>query len=347
MFSVVCPFYNEEAILERSVLRMLQHLANHASRLEAEWELIIVNDGSKDRSLEIATRLERENTHLRVISYSSNRGRGFALRQGVRAARGEWVVTTEIDSSWGDDIAYLLLDQFKIHPDADIIIASPNLPGGGYKNVPFKRVLLSRLGNAVIRIGFTRKTTMNTGMTRAYRRDKFLALPLEEDEKEIHLEIINKALAFHYRIYEIPATIEWKDKALSTPGATKRRSSASVRKLIRTHLSFSLEVAPFRYLYTVAAICGVVGLGFSLFSIYRFLFQPPAIYSLLTGQLFLVLGLLFFGIGVLTKQNWLLLRNSWKSQSLMQQYLEIASAGQRDPLLPKEKDQFPFKELTH
>lgn len=326
MFSVVSPFYNEEAILELSVKKMLQNLAIAGARLGQEWELVIVNDGSKDNSIEIAHQLASENPRLKVISYFPNQGRGYAIRKGVRAARGEYVVTTEIDSSWGDDIAFRLVDQFRVHPGVDMVIASPNLPGGGYRNVPLKRVFLSRFGNSIIRAGFTGKITMNTGMTRAYRREKFLALPLEENEKEIHLEIINKAMAFQYRIIEIPAFIEWQNEALSRPTKEpkKRKSSAQIRKLIRTHLSFSFEVAPFRYLYTIAGLCALVGTGFSVASVYRFLYRPPAIYSLLTGMLFYVLGLLLFGIGVLTKQNWVLLRNSWRTQSLLLSLAEEA-----------------------
>lgn len=80
-------------------------------------------------------------------------------------------------------------------PGADIVVASPHLPGGGYKNVPAKRVWLSRLGNKVIRACMSDAATMNTGMTRAYRRRAILSLPLYEPGKEFHLEVILKATA--------------------------------------------------------------------------------------------------------------------------------------------------------
>lgn len=80
MISVVCPFYNEEAILEASVRLMLKNLES----LPDEWELLIVNDGSRDRSLDIAQQLARENSRLRVLSYTPNRGRGYAIRRRQR-----------------------------------------------------------------------------------------------------------------------------------------------------------------------------------------------------------------------------------------------------------------------
>ena len=83
MISVVCPFFNEEAIIEASVKRMLANL----EALPEEWELIIVNDGSRDRSLELARALEAEHPRLRVVSYPSNRGRGHAIRSGAASPR--------------------------------------------------------------------------------------------------------------------------------------------------------------------------------------------------------------------------------------------------------------------
>jgi len=198
MISVVCPFYNEEAILEKSVELMLKNLEKMGEKLE----LIIVNDGSTDGSLEIALRLEEKHPHLRVISYPINRGRGFAIRTGVAQARGKIVVTTEIDSSWGDDIVSRIVQKFEELPDADIVIASPHLPGGGYKNVPLKRVLLSKWGNLIIRASVKRTISMYTGMTRGYVKEKFMALPLDENGKEMHLEVVNKALSFNYKTYE-------------------------------------------------------------------------------------------------------------------------------------------------
>ena len=65
-------------------------------------------------------------------------------------------------------------------PDADMVVASPHMQGGSYKNVPFKRVLYSKLGNKVIRACMSNVVTMNTGMTRAYRRNAIRSLPLSE-----------------------------------------------------------------------------------------------------------------------------------------------------------------------
>lgn len=308
MISVVCPFFNEDSILEGSVELMLRNL----HQLGQEWELIIVDDGSTDDSLKLARKLEARHPQLCVVSYARNRGRGYAIRQGVSASRGDLVVTTEIDSSWGDDIVKRIVDEFARRPDADVIVASPHLPGGGYKNVPMSRVILSTLGNYIIRIGLTNRVTMNTGMTRGYRRQRFLDLPLNEDEKEMHLEIINKSVAFGYRIYEIPAILEWRTKKLARISAPKRKSSSKIPKLVRTHMLFTLEVAPFRYIYAGAACMFAMAAFFACWALVRLYLQTPAIYCFLASCLLGLFGFVAVGLGSLAQQNRTLLLQMWR-----------------------------------
>jgi len=141
--SVVCPFFNEAGILEAAIRTLIDRLAQR----DWSWELIVVNDGSSDESGEVAARLSAEIPNLRCVGYRYNRGRGHALRAGIAQARGEIIVTTEIDLSWGEDIVEQLFDAFQAEPDADMVVASPHLEGGAYKNVPPKRVFISRFGN--------------------------------------------------------------------------------------------------------------------------------------------------------------------------------------------------------
>ena len=311
MISVVCPFFNEELIIESSLRLMLRNLA----ALPDEWELIIVDDGSRDRSLAMARAVAAEHPELRVVSYPVNRGRGYALRTGFGHARGDLVITTEIDSSWGDDIVARIAAELRKRPEADIVIASPHLPGGGYRNVPLWRVLLSSVGNYVIRSGLTYRVTMHTGMTRGYRRERFLNLPLDEDEKEMHLEIVSKAIALGYRIYEIPAVLEWKTHALTTDPTPKRRSASVSNRLIRTHMLFSLLAAPFRYIYVVAALLAGTGAVFFGWSVVNLLTRRVAIYLFLSSVLMGLFAFVVFGIGVLAQQGRALQRDLWRIRS--------------------------------
>lgn len=311
MISVVCPFYNEEAIIEASVRAMLKQLET----LAEQWELIVVDDGSTDRSAEIVSSIARESPRLRIVGYSPNRGRGYAIRAGAAQARGELLVTTEIDSSWGDDIVHRLAAELRSRPDIDMVIASPHLPGGGYVNVPWHRVLLSTWGNLIIRSALTYGVTMNTGMTRGYRREKFLALPLDDDGKEMHLEIVNKALAFGYRIGEIPAVLEWKThKLAATPGAT-RKSSSRIPRLVRSHLLFSLLVAPFRYFMPVSVVLTLAAFVFFSWGVVNLFNPAPSIFLFIAAGFLLLFSLTLFGIAVLAQQTRALQGDLWRVRS--------------------------------
>ncbi|MBF0143482.1 MAG: glycosyltransferase family 2 protein [Magnetococcales bacterium] len=323
MISVVSPFFNESLILEGSVRHMLANLES----LPEEWEFIIVNDGSTDDSLVLANRLALEDARLRVVSYPVNQGRGYAIRQGVLVARGEVVVTTEIDSSWGDDIAHRLAAVLRGDPRVDMVVASPHLAGGRYVNVPFKRVFLSTTANLFFRTTISADLTMFTGMTRGYRREKFLALPLEENEKEIHLEIVSKALAFRYSIREIPAVLEWRDQKFS--GLKKsRKSSAKLGKLVRTHTVFGLVTMPFRILFGASFIMSLVALLFLGFGLLRLWAEQPAFPFAVTGLILLLFAFIFFSVGSLSWQVREVQREIW---ALRVRLTKQSGEGDREP----------------
>ncbi|MCZ6672124.1 MAG: glycosyltransferase family 2 protein [Verrucomicrobia bacterium] len=306
--SVICPFYNEEKIVGSAIHSLLDHLE---SELDTSWELIVVNDGSKDDSVKVAEEIAADHPKLRLLSYRHNRGRGHALRTGIAQARGSVIVTTEIDLSWGEDIVERLLAAMREHPDADIVVASPHLPGGGYKNVPFKRVFLSRFGNHVVRALMSDAATMNTGMTRAYRREAIQSLPLHENGKEFHLEVILKAQALGYRIEEIPALLEWKNYKHKGK-RVKRKSSSKVNKLMVTHSLFSLFAQPIRYIWPLSALSMFAAGGFLVTGIIRLFMSLVSVYMLIVALAFALISMLLFIFGVLTQQGSMLQVEVWR-----------------------------------
>jgi glycosyltransferase involved in cell wall biosynthesis len=327
VISVISPFYNEEAILEQSILRTYEEL----SRLEGRWEWIVVNDGSVDASLEIARRMAGTLEHLRVVSYPVHRGRGRALREGIRKAGGDIVVTTEVDSSWTGDVVARLADTLRRRPDLDAVIASPNARGGAYRNVPWKRKWMSIAGNGLIRLFFTKKITMNTGMTRAYRRDIIQGLPLEEDGKEFHLEVLLKLLSLNCRVEEIPAVLEWKEDRLLAAGMVRPRRH-DVRGLIHTHMLFAVFANPIRYFWLLSLLCGVVGTGALGWGLYNFAVGGVAAYLVLLSLSLFIAALLFFGLGIVTAQNRSLEKESWRIRMALNQRDVVDAARERDEL---------------
>jgi glycosyltransferase involved in cell wall biosynthesis len=249
--------YNEAGAIERNVLALLAELAGQGG----DWELIVVDDGSLDDSRAIVARLAETRPRLRLVSYAPNRGRGYALRQGFKAARGDLVVTTESDLSWGPEIVTRLIAALRA-TGRDLVIASPHGPGGGMVNVPRHRVWLSRYGNRLLTLATGQGLTMVSGMTRGYRRRVIDSLYLEQDGKEIHLEIVAQAIALGFSIAEIPAVLRWEEQP---PGKPARKSSFRAGSLIWSHLSFTFSQKPFLLLGSVGLGLGIVGLALELY----------------------------------------------------------------------------------
>jgi glycosyltransferase involved in cell wall biosynthesis len=111
--SVFFPCYNEEANVENTTLAAMRTLG----RISSDWEVIIVDDGSRDRTGEIADRLADEYLEVRAVHNSPNLGYGGALQRGFREASKPWVFYTDGDGQFDfEEIDRLLplLEQYDI-----------------------------------------------------------------------------------------------------------------------------------------------------------------------------------------------------------------------------------------
>src|SRR3954453_8058449 len=97
--SVFFPAYNEE----QNVVPLTEKAVEVLERLTAEYEVIIVNDGSRDRTGEVADALARRFPHVRVIHHPQNKGYGSAIRTGFEACRLDYYFYTDGDRQF--DIA--------------------------------------------------------------------------------------------------------------------------------------------------------------------------------------------------------------------------------------------------
>ena len=239
--SVISPMYNEEANIASTVDTIEKIL----SGIGKPWELILVNDGSTDRTEDVAGTICRDRPYARLLSYRHNRGRGKALRTGFAEAKGRFIITIESDLSWDASLIPEMLHILE-NGEADLILASPYAKGGATEGVPAGRLMISRLGNAILSLVVPGNFRMVTQMFRAYRREVIDSLELESDGKEIHLEILSKALALGYRGREMPAVLR------SRGGG---RSKFKLGKTAASHLAFSYFEKPI-------LLFGLTGLAF-------------------------------------------------------------------------------------
>lgn len=116
--SVVIPAFNEESRLPATLLSINEYLANHYD----SFEVLVVDDGSTDRTRQVVQSHAGEYPRVRLLSYGGNRGKGYAVRLGVLAAEGDFVLITDADrSSPIEELANL---RIAVHEGADIAVGS-------------------------------------------------------------------------------------------------------------------------------------------------------------------------------------------------------------------------------
>ncbi len=138
--SLCIPMYNEEKILSDTIDTVSSYMKK---TFESDYEMIFINDGSKDGSLAIAEKASKENPDLRVITYEENRGKGYAVRQGVLGSRGDIVIFTDCDLAYGTDVIKEMYDLFENNPQYDVIVGSRRKHPEGYEGYTAIRKFVS------------------------------------------------------------------------------------------------------------------------------------------------------------------------------------------------------------
>ena len=94
--SIIIPMFNEAENAESTLNRVEEALAS----FNGTYEIIAVNDGSLDNTLEILNRLAEQDGKLKIVSYPNNIGRGMALKKGFKESSGEIIVSIDADLSY-------------------------------------------------------------------------------------------------------------------------------------------------------------------------------------------------------------------------------------------------------
>jgi len=240
LVSLVLPAYNEAAVVRQN----LRVLCDYMKSLEHkyDWEIIVVNDGSKDDTSLLARQFAAEHEHVFVFDHRVNFGLGQALKFAFNQCRGEHIVTMDVDLSYSPDHIERLLDTL-VKAHAKIVIASPYLAGGAVENVPELRRVLSVGANKFLSIASHGRLKTLTGMVRAYDAKFLRTLDFYSMGMEVNSEILYKAMVLRARIEEIPAVLKWHLPEPPTPPdpaapPTKpvRKSSMRIAKYVATLL---------------------------------------------------------------------------------------------------------------
>lgn len=191
--SIFFPAYNDGGTIASLVIRAVQA----ASRLTPDYEVIVVNDGSRDATAEIVDELARTYPRVRAIHHSRNRGYGAALRTGFDAAAKELIAYTDGDAQYDPSEFELLWN--RLTPDVDVVT--------GYKISradPLHRVVIGRVYHHTVKFLFQLRVRDVDCDFRLMRREIFDRVRLEHDSGVICLEMMRKIQDAGFRVVEAP-----------------------------------------------------------------------------------------------------------------------------------------------
>ncbi|MBS1717218.1 MAG: glycosyltransferase family 2 protein [Armatimonadetes bacterium] len=145
--SIVIPAYNEEARLQPSLVKVREYFAAQSY----PWDVAIVSDGSSDRTDEIAAAFAKDDPRFTLLSYKPNRGKGFAVRKGMLAAKGDLVLFMDADLATPIEETEKLLQHMR--PGTDIAIGSRPLKESNLEvHQPFLREAMGRMSNQLVQM---------------------------------------------------------------------------------------------------------------------------------------------------------------------------------------------------
>ena len=207
--SVVIPAYNEEKRLPQSLETVLGFLKKQSYGSE----IIVSDDGSQDRTVALAKELLKDFPH-QVLVTPQNRGKGHAVRQGMLAATGAYVLFTDADLSTPiEEVARLLAH---LEKDQDVVIGSRALPGSQVEiHQNFLRETMGKVFNLVAQLWAFKGVHDSQCGFKCFRREaaqKLFSLQ-KLDGFSFDVEIVYLAQKLGLRLLELP--VIWRNSAQS------------------------------------------------------------------------------------------------------------------------------------
>jgi glycosyltransferase involved in cell wall biosynthesis len=200
--SFVIPAYNEEFFIEDTLGTL--DFAIKDERFQ--YEIVVVDDGSKDKTFTKAVEYSKRNSHVKVIRYARNEGKGFAIKTGVMESTGDVIIFVDGDM----EIDLNTLSKYvEALENADIVIATKWHPSSTV-SIPLSRKMLSRTFNVLVRIliGFELKDTQ-VGLKVMKRSAVDKIFPrLAVKRYAFDVELLALAHLYRLKIVELPVNLK-------------------------------------------------------------------------------------------------------------------------------------------
>ena len=137
--SIIIPAYNEEAL----IVSTLDCLQSYLSARPEQYEIIVVDDGSQDQTVEFVRQVQKNNDQVRLVINEQNMGKGFSIRRGALESRGQIIIFTDADLPYELDAIEGFLQALR--NGCDLAVGSRVLPGSDVKGVPMLRYVAGQV----------------------------------------------------------------------------------------------------------------------------------------------------------------------------------------------------------
>jgi len=208
--SIIIPCYKEE----KNLVKTFWVFDNFAKSQKYEVELVFVNDASPDNTLKVLNEMAEGKNYIRIISYEKNRGKGYAVKTGMLAAKGEILLFADADNATPIEQANKLL---AVMDSAQVVIGSRYIEGAHFgKKQPFYRILGARFLNFFFRIFTGLKIKDSQCGFKMFRADAAKEIFSRQTFSRFSFDVEILAIAKYlgYQIKEVP--IDWYARGKGT-----------------------------------------------------------------------------------------------------------------------------------
>jgi glycosyltransferase involved in cell wall biosynthesis len=208
--SIVIPVYNEEGILREAVTELragIDEVKRQLGMPQLAFEILLCENGSRDRTVELASHLASEDPVVRTFSLGEP-NYGKALKRGIAEARGRWIICEEIDLCDADFHRRAL--ELLRHGDCDMVVGSKAMKGSNDQRPIFRR-FATKVINGMLRVSLDFRGTDTHGL-KAFHRDTLMPV-VEEcviDRDLFASELVIRAGRRGLRVVEIPIRLAEK-----------------------------------------------------------------------------------------------------------------------------------------
>ena len=194
-YTVIMPFFNEENTLEIAVTNLVKE--DFAS------EIILVNDGSNDKSYEIATSLQNKHEFIKLIESKENKGKGHALKLGINVASKKYIGVLDADLEYSPNDLKNLFKEIDIN-NLDIVCGSRFIGDFKRDNIYVRTYLANKFLSMFFSIIHREKVTDIATCLKVFRKTLFDSIDLKANGFSIEVEILAKTLSKSDNFKEFP-----------------------------------------------------------------------------------------------------------------------------------------------